>query len=150
MELADAARKLIVVDRERNVLDFYERDRDEVKFEKVKRYPVSVGVQGHRTPRGAYTINTKVKDPDWQIPASQWAIDAGLTPGTIVPGGSPANPLKARWLGVTSPRDGVGIHGTAATDALGSPASHGCIRMDPADIVELYQQVPKGTPVVVI
>jgi lipoprotein-anchoring transpeptidase ErfK/SrfK len=39
------------------------------------------------------------------------------------------------------------IHGTNAESRLGSPASHGCVRIANRDIVELYDLVPLGTPV---
>lgn len=39
------------------------------------------------------------------------------------------------------------IHGTNAESRLGSPASHGCVRMANRDIMELYDLVPLGTPV---
>ncbi len=41
------------------------------------------------------------------------------------------------------------IHGTAHTEQLGSPASHGCIRMSPEAIAELYELTPIGTPVLI-
>lgn len=41
------------------------------------------------------------------------------------------------------------IHGTAHTEKLGSPASHGCIRMSPEAIAELYELIPIGTPVLI-
>ena len=56
----------------------------------------------------------------------------------MVPGGSPENPLKARWMGIF---DGAGIHGTDQVGSLGSAASHGCIRMAIPDVIELYHQV---------
>ena len=39
------------------------------------------------------------------------------------------------------------IHGTSDTARLGTPASHGCIRLSPQDIAELYPLVPLGTEV---
>ena len=39
------------------------------------------------------------------------------------------------------------IHGTAHTRLLGRPASHGCIRMAPDAIIELYPLLPIGTGV---
>ena len=39
------------------------------------------------------------------------------------------------------------IHGTADEAALGTPVSHGCIRMGNADIVELFERVPAYTEV---
>ena len=57
---------------------------------------------------------------------------------------NPSNPIKARWMGIY---DGAGIHGTDAEHSIGTAASHGCIRMRIAEVKELYDQVPVGTPV---
>jgi lipoprotein-anchoring transpeptidase ErfK/SrfK len=62
----------------------------------------------------------------------------------VIPGGAANNPLKARWMGIY---DGAGIHGTDDTASLGSAASHGCVRMAVPDVIELYDQVPVGTPI---
>ena len=37
------------------------------------------------------------------------------------------------------------IHGTPQTEPLGTPASHGCIRMASEDLIELFDQVGAGT-----
>ena len=140
----------IVVDRERFLLVLYQRPEGTYRFKRFLHYRVAIGQTGYETPRGLYLINTRVKYPDWLVPNSQWALDAGLVPGTIIEGGSEYNPLKERWLGVTDPIDGVGIHGTAARDSIKTPASHGCIRMLEEDIVELYDEVPKYTPIYII
>ncbi|BCB27147.1 hypothetical protein SKTS_20330 [Sulfurimicrobium lacus] len=42
------------------------------------------------------------------------------------------------------------IHGTADEKAIGSPVSHGCIRMRNQDIIELFDLVPAGTPVEIV
>lgn len=39
------------------------------------------------------------------------------------------------------------IHGTADTEPMGVPLSHGCIRMRNADVMELFELVPVGTQV---
>lgn len=39
------------------------------------------------------------------------------------------------------------IHGTPARNALGTPASIGCIRMSDEDVIELYDMVSPGTVV---
>jgi lipoprotein-anchoring transpeptidase ErfK/SrfK len=75
------------------------------------------------------------------VPNSAWAGDLA---GTVIPGGTPENPLKARWMGIF---DGAGIHGTDAVGSIGTAASHGCIRMRIPDVEELYDQVPVGAPV---
>lgn len=41
------------------------------------------------------------------------------------------------------------IHGTNHEELIGTPASHGCIRMKKADIAELFELVQVGTPVVI-
>ncbi len=150
MLLEDATRKAIVVNRKHFELDYYFRKEDEIRFSLIKKYPISVGIQGHKTIPGLYVIHTKEKDPDWRIPDEAWATEMGLIPGTIVKGGTPENPLKERWLGVTPPEDGIGIHGTANLDSLGTRGSHGCIRMAPKDVIELYSLIPEGTPIVIL
>ena len=42
------------------------------------------------------------------------------------------------------------IHGTPDSAQLGVPASHGCIRMRNADLIELFDLVPAGTAVEII
>jgi hypothetical protein len=107
----------------------------------VKTYTVAVGAVGYDTPTGLYHIQSKAVNPTWNVPDSDWAGDLA---GTVVPGGVPENPLKARWMGIYN---GAGIHGTDSTSSLGSAASHGCIRMAIPDVIELYDQVPVSTPV---
>jgi lipoprotein-anchoring transpeptidase ErfK/SrfK len=41
----------------------------------------------------------------------------------------------------------VYIHGTNHEDEIGTPASHGCVRMKNADLLELFERVKVGTPV---
>jgi lipoprotein-anchoring transpeptidase ErfK/SrfK len=106
-----------------------------------KEYTVAVGALGFDTPAGLYHIQNKAVDPAWHVPERDWAGDLA---GTIVPGGTPQNPLKARWMGIY---DGAGIHGTDQTYSLGTAASHGCIRMGIPDVIELYDQVPVGAPI---
>lgn len=110
-------------------------------LELAKTYTVALGAAGYDTPSGLYTIQNKQVDPVWTVPNSDWAGDMA---GQVVPGGSPENPLKARWLGVNG---SVGIHGTSEDFSLGSAASHGCIRMNVDDVIDLYDRVDVGTPV---
>ena len=42
--------------------------------------------------------------------------------------------------------NGVGIHGTGEDYSIGSRASHGCIRMHVADVIDLFKRVPWGRP----
>jgi hypothetical protein len=42
------------------------------------------------------------------------------------------------------------IHGTVEEGYLGEPASHGCIRMKNTDVMELFDLVEEGTPLLVL
>lgn len=106
-----------------------------------KSYPVAVGQPAYPTPYGLFSISDKQVDPVWSVPNSPWA---GELAGTTIAGGSAENPLLARWLGVTA---GVGFHGTAEDYSIGTAASHGCLRMHVADVIDMFNRVPVGTPV---
>jgi hypothetical protein len=108
-----------------------------------KTYGIAVGMPAYPTPTGRYSIANKAVNPAWTAPNSPWA---GAYANETVPGGSAENPLKARWMGIVN---GVGIHGTGAEGSIGSRASHGCIRMRVADVIDLYPRVPVGTPVLI-
>jgi L,D-transpeptidase YbiS len=41
------------------------------------------------------------------------------------------------------------IHGTKHEDKIGTVASHGCVRMRDADVIELFEMVDEGTPVII-
>jgi lipoprotein-anchoring transpeptidase ErfK/SrfK len=106
----------------------------------AKTYTVAVGMEGLETPEGLYAIQEKEENPTWHVPESAWA---GSLAGEDIPPG-PANPIKARWMGIF---EGAGIHGTEETESLGSAASHGCVRMAIPDVEELYDRVEVGTPI---
>jgi len=122
-----------------------ERSSFQLRFYKnlklSKTYTVAVGQQGLETPAGLYHIQNKAVNAAWSVPNSPWA---GSLAGTVVPGGTPQNPLKARWMGIFA---GAGIHGTDQVGSLGTAASHGCVRMAIPDVIELYDQVKVQTPV---
>jgi len=134
-QLADKYPVVLVVDRYNFRLRFYKH------LSLQKEYTVAVGALGFDTPAGLYHIQNKAVDPAWHVPNSDWA---GSLAGTVVPGGTAENPLKARWLGIFN---GAGIHGTDETYSLGHAASHGCVRMAIPDVIELYDQVPVGAPI---
>ena len=134
-QLADKYPVVLVADRYNFKLRLYRN------LQLAKEYTVAVGAVGFDTPAGLYHIQNKAVDPAWSVPNSDWAGDLA---GTVVPGGVPENPLKARWLGIY---DGAGIHGTDQTYSLGTAASHGCIRMAIPDVIEVYDQVPVGAPI---
>lgn len=109
----------------------------------VRTYKVAVGQDKFPTPRGRFAVDRMEKNPVWNVPDSDWAGDLA---GKRIPGGDPRNPLVARWVGISGP---VGFHGTKDLGSLGSRASHGCVRMNPNDVVDLYERVQVGTPVLI-
>jgi lipoprotein-anchoring transpeptidase ErfK/SrfK len=134
-KLADQYPTVLVVDRNTFHLNLYKALHLE------KSYTVAIGAQGFDTPAGLYHIQNKAVNPTWSVPKKPWAGSLG---GTTVPGGSPDNPLKARWLGIFN---GAGIHGTDEVASLGHAASHGCVRMGISDVIDLYPRVPVGAPI---
>ncbi len=106
-------------------------------------YRVSTGTPRYPTPLGTFKVIQKIVNPSWTNPAPDgWGKDM---PAYIPPG--PDNPLGTRALQLNVP--GILIHGTQNVRALGSPASHGCIRMKMDEIETLFPRVPVGTPVFV-
>ena len=120
-------------------------------------WPVSTAAAGVgfepgslRTPTGRFRIGEK--------------IGGGAPPGTVfrsrVPVGfhvcpTPDDLILTRilWLDGLDPENAntrdryIYIHGTNHEQLVGTPASHGCIRMRNADIVELFDRVEVGTEV---
>lgn len=133
-QLASKYPVVITVDRS----NFRLRLWKDLKLEKT--YTIAVGRAGLETPAGVYAINDKQVNPSWHVPNSAWAGDLA---GKVIPPG-PADPIKARWMGIYA---GAGIHGTDEVDSLGSAASHGCIRMAIPDVIDLYDRTPLGTTV---
>lgn len=112
---------------------------------KVISYPIGTGQHGWRTPLGKTQIVRKRVDPTWVPPASIRAEHPNL-PASIPPG--PNNPLGKYALRLGWP--GYEIHGTNRPYAIGRRATHGCIRLYPADIADLFHRVKVGTPVLVV
>jgi lipoprotein-anchoring transpeptidase ErfK/SrfK len=136
-DLARVYNAVITIDRAHFKLRLFKG----LKFR--KSYGVAVGQPAYPTPSGRFAIQSKQVNPVWSVPNSPWA---GELQGTSVAGGSAANPLKARWMGIAN---GVGIHGTGQDWSIGTRASHGCIRMHVPDVVDLFKRVPVGAAVLI-
>ena len=135
-ELSKKYPSVVIVNRGAFKLTLYK------KLKPVKTYGIAVGQVGLETPAGLYRVQNKAVNPAWTMPNSDWVAPGDR--GKVVPGGTPENPLKARWLGIYA---GAGIHGTDAEGSIGTAASHGCIRMRIPDVVALYDEVPVNAPV---
>ncbi len=109
----------------------------------VKTYPVGLGKKSWPTPVGTFQIGEKRKDPTWYIPKS---LQKKHGQKTVPPG--PDNPLGKYWLGLGA--SGCGLHGSNIIWSIGRPVTHGCIRLYPKDIKELYNLIDIGTSVEII
>jgi L,D-transpeptidase ErfK/SrfK len=110
----------------------------------VTGYPIGAGKPSWPTPAGSFEIIRAEIDPVWDVPPSIQAEmqRQGKPVVTKVPPG-PRNPLGKYWLGLSG--GGIGIHGTNAPSSIYGLPSHGCIRLHPDDIHNLFQGVGVGT-----
>ena len=115
----------------------------------VITYPLGVGREGWGTPYKRTRIIGKKKHPDWRPPKSirQEHEEAGDPLPDIVKAG-PDNPLGDHALRLGLPA--YLIHGTNKPWGIGMRVSHGCIRLYPEDIAELFDKVEVGTAVNII
>jgi len=117
----------------------------------VTSLPVAVGkgtksnaAPTWQTPTGAFRIVAKVKDPAWRVPPSiQREMEAsGREPVATVPPG-PRNPLGKYAMRTSLP--GILIHSTTAPASIYGFSSHGCIRVRPERMEELFKSVSVNT-----
>ena len=80
-------------------------------------------------------LGTRFPERDWVLSRILWL--GGLEPGRNLGGD------------VDSFRRFIYIHGTPDSEPMGSPASHGCIRMRNDAVIRLFDQVPVGTRVTI-
>ena len=107
-----------------------------------KRYSVGTGKFG-KTPEANFTIVDKIKEPTWTRPSDNRRIEYG----------DPENLLGSRWMAIKSKEHpeltGFGIHGTWQRDSIGKQSSNGCIRMLNEEVEELFDILPRNTPVII-
>ncbi len=111
-------------------------------------YGVGVGREGFAW-KGVAEIGRKAYWPGWTPPREMLLRRPDL-PGHME--GGIENPLGARALYLfRGNKDTMfRIHGTNEPDTIGKAVSSGCIRMLNADVMDLYERVKKGAPVVVM
>jgi len=115
----------------------------------VMTFPLGIGSEGRAIPVTQTSVIQKKIDPPWVVPESilaEHVADGDPLPKVVPPG--PDNPLGryALRLGLSS----FLIHSTNHPYSVGMRISHGCLRMYPEDIEELFGKVPVGTPVRII
>ena len=87
----------------------------------ITAYPVAVGKTSTPSPVG-----------EWKV------VFKSMNPG---------GPFGTRWMRLSVPWGGYGIHGTNNPNSIGKAVSHGCIRLYNEDVEKLYNLTPIGTPV---
>jgi L,D-transpeptidase ErfK/SrfK len=114
----------------------------------VVTYPVSIGKMDWSTPLGLTKIEKKIKDPAWYPPESvrqEHAAHGDILPKMIPPG--PDNPMGLFAMRLAIPGGSYLIHGTNKPAGVGMQVTHGCMRLYPEHIEELFKMVPVDTPV---
>ena len=106
----------------------------------VYTFPIGMGVLDFRTPQGKFRVIEKKVNPAWHIPKS---LQAKYGMAVMPPGED--NPMGDFKL--TLSWGDYGIHGTAMPLGVGRLVSHGCTRMYPEHIKQLFPMVPVGTSV---
>jgi L,D-transpeptidase ErfK/SrfK len=114
----------------------------------VRTYPISTGKMDWKTPLGITRIVTKQHLPNWYPPESvrQEHAERGDPLPKVVPPG-PDNPLGEHAMRLGIPGGAYLIHGTNRPAGVGMQVTHGCIRMYPEDIAELFGLVSVNTRV---
>jgi L,D-transpeptidase ErfK/SrfK len=148
--LPSGAREGIVVNLPEHRLYYFPKAR-KGEPQRVYTYPVSIGKMDWRTPLGRTTIVNKRERPTWTPPESvrrEHALAGDPLPRVVPPG--PDNPLGEYAMRLGIPSGAYLIHGTNNPIAVGMAVTHGCIRMYPDDIKQLFPMVSVGTPVYLI
>ena len=109
------------------------------------RYTVAVGRPGKQW-QGKAQVSGKFVQPAWTPPAEVKADNPALP--DMIPGGAPNNPMGVAALTLSG--GDYAIHGTNRPSSIGGFVSYGCIRMLNADVLDLYNRVSWGAPVVVV
>lgn len=97
------------------------------------------------TPRGEFTVQSKLTNPVWVKP--DWAF---IEEGLAVPK-SAADRIEPGVLGEYALGFGKGyfIHGTLYPRLLGKNVTHGCIRLNDEDLKSVYRLARVGTPIMI-
>src|SRR5499427_2394601 len=115
---------------------------------KAIRYGVTVG-EDAQIWSGVAKIGNMTEWPAW-VPTPGEHQRLGNIPNVV--SGGPHNPMGARALYLyANGKDTLfRIHGTNQPEYIGSAISSGCIRLTNEDVIDLYNRVKVGSPVVVL
>jgi hypothetical protein len=106
----------------------------------VDFFPVSIGMgkkTDYHTPTGSFEIVSRIKNPEWRAPQSDWAE---AMKKDRISADDKNNPLGEYWFGFNAPTGGYGFHENTAPDYTGDEVSHGCLRLYPSDAKRIYDE----------
>ena len=115
----------------------------------VYTYPISIGKDGWDTPHSESRVIAKTKNPTWHPPESirkEHEERNDPLPLSVPPG--PDNPLGKYAIRLSLA--GYLIHGTNEPRGIGMKVTHGCIRLHPDDIKDLFNRVSVDMPVTIV
>jgi L,D-transpeptidase YbiS len=128
--------------------------------EELRSYPISTSRFGIgteegslKTPLGRFRIAEKIGDG--AAPGTIFKARVALGPDDPLPDTEDFITSRILWLDGLEEENAntrnrfIYIHGTKHEDEIGTPASHGCIRMRNADVIELFELVDETTQVVI-
>ncbi len=113
------------------------------RYGMVKTYPIGIGRKGFETPLAVCFVVERQKNPSWTVPPAA----RHKFPRAVIPPG-PQNPLGKYWLGLSA--GNIGLHGTNFPWGVGRRVSHGCLRLYPEHISQLFEETPVGTRVEIV
>jgi UDP-N-acetylmuramate-alanine ligase len=155
-------RHLLVVEVPRQRLVLFDRQGEGLAEYRVSTAAAGIGGEAgsFRTPPGLHRIHARIGAGQ---PAGM--VFASREPTGEVWRGEPREDdlILSRVITLEGLEDGVNrgpgrdsleryiyLHGTNHEQALGEPASHGCIRLGNADVIELFERVAEGDLVAVL
>jgi lipoprotein-anchoring transpeptidase ErfK/SrfK len=118
------------------------------------RYGVGIGREGFAW-SGRGVIQWKQKWPRWKPPNEMVARQPQLAQYSIANGGMPPgidNPLGARAMYIFQNGEDTlyRLHGSPEWQSIGKAVSSGCVRLINQDVIDLYDRVRNGAPILVI
>jgi len=126
----------------------------------LRSYPISssrfgIGTEegSMKTPLGKFRVAEKIGHH--AAPGTIFKARVPLAPGDALPDTEDFITSRILWLDGAEKHNAntherfIYIHGTRHENTIGTPASHGCIRMRNADVIELFDLVDETTPVVI-
>ncbi len=107
----------------------------------VLTWPIGIGTDQAPSPVGPFTVRSKDVNPTWIVPDD---ILRTMDHPRRVVGPGPDNPLGKYRIRLSK---GIyAIHGTNSPWSIGRETTHGCVRLYPEDIEDLYPLVRPGFP----